>query len=348
MKIDTILGQQHKRKIKFDPELHKYTDEYGKTYTSVTQLIGTIEPQFDTEFWSMYRAIDQTGIYKPRPDPVNRQITVWYNSTWQTFSIDLLYSGILPVVKTPGRIVGEWKETTEEACAWGTVKHNYLEECINRFTKTGGTTFNYVADDKGYTFKVASLEEFDRSPLVITYPAIASLLRKLIQDGYVLYAELRVYDPEALIAGTIDLIAIKQGKFVIVDWKTNRKPLKFEAGYYKKQWDETRTIKYETDIWVSNEARLLYPLMDVPYCKGSIYTLQLSLYAYICERWGLTFEYAKLCHIRPKVGKRKEILYDEVGNRIEEEPEIYSITYNKGAIERLVHFHKQNNQHEQN
>ena len=87
-----------KRIITFDEGLHKYSDEYGKVYTSVTQLIHKVAPTYDTEFWAMYRALDQAG-YKPRPFPEVRVIEVLYNGKRQRFELSSLLNGILPVNK---------------------------------------------------------------------------------------------------------------------------------------------------------------------------------------------------------------------------------------------------------
>lgn len=338
-----------RRIITFNEADHTYRDEYNDNYISATTLIGTVQKPYDTEFWSVYRQVDRAGVYSPRPYPEEREIQVTHNGVKRRYSIGLIKSGILPGVQSNHSVKKEWKESTEESCTWGTDKHNYLEYCINRFysdhVSDSRSEFNKLtevtgrlSENQSYRFKVVSVEELNNSPLKDTYPKVYNILVSLINKGYTLYAEVRVYHPDYLVAGTIDVLAIRGKEFVIVDWKTNKKPLKFIPGYYKKVWDPTRTYKYETDEWVDKEERLLYPLNDLMNSKGMIYTLQLSLYAYIMECWGYTVKALILCHIRPKLDEEKRIVYDANGDRIELPAEIYMIDYKKGAIQRLFEF----------
>lgn len=332
-----------KRIIKFDEPSHTYTDEFDLPYTSVTQLISTRESKFDTPFWSMYRAIDQIASYKPRPFPEEQKIELTYLGVRRQYQLSTLYLGIVPLLKSPEEIRTEWQVTTEEACEWGHNKHSYLEGCVDRFASTRSTAIHEMQESistRGFSFKVMNVQQLEQSPLQFTYPAIYRELELLVKGGWALFAEKRVYDSEYRIAGTIDLLAIKGGKAIIIDWKTNRKKLKFTSGYYKKEWNAQRTAKYETDQWVATKAVFLDPLKFLSHCKGNVYALQLSLYHYLCERWGFPREATTLVHIRPKCTPEGEIMLDETGDRIEMEPEFYDMPYLRREVSILTEWHK--------
>jgi hypothetical protein len=149
-----------------------------------------------------------------------------------------------------------------------------------------------------------------------------------------------VYNPDYLIAGTIDLLFVKGKHIYIMDWKTNRKELKFKAGYYKKEWNANRSKKIETDIFIPTNDKLLHPLSHLPACKGIIYTLQISLYLYLCELWGYEYAGSVLCQIRPKVDDNKEVIYLPDGDYEEHEPTFFNLAYMRNEIQTLLNWHK--------
>ncbi len=335
-----------KKKIFFNEELHKYTDEDNKVYTSVTQLIGKVEPKYDEEFWAIYRVIEQKG-YKPRPFLEQRIIEITWQGKRQKFFLDAFINGLLPIKKEAFQVKKDWEDIKNAACRWGTTKHEFLEDSLNKILDTGTYSIDAIkrnVETEGFAFKVTNRKELEESPLRFAYPLIYRQICKYIDEGWTLFSEKRVYDAEYLIAGTIDLLLVKNGECFIIDWKTNRKPLKFISGYYKKEWNEDRTEKYETTEWVDRDDRLLFPLNRVLACKGSTYILQLSLYHYLCFRWGLKPKGTLLVHIRPKLDNRGKIILDEKGDRVEEEPEFYTLPIWKEEVRLLVEWHKMNHQ----
>lgn len=328
------------RTITFDPGPHTYKDETGAVYTSVTTLIGQVQNEYDAEFWAMYRAIDGEGIYKPRPFPEERMIEVNLAGKRIPLPLEAYYSGAVPLKrKTAEQVTAEWTQLKDEACEWGTAKHEYLEDCIEKFSNTGKVKIHDIQTSmksNGFAFKVTNVQELENSPLKFTYPTIYAKIEQYIKDGWVAYAEKRIYHPTYFVAGTIDLIFVKGKKFFILDWKTNKEKLKFESGYFQKEWNRTRTKKIKTDKWVSKDTRLKYPLLSIPDCKGMIYTLQLSLYSFLCEQWGLEYVGTILCHIRPYLDDNDEVVLLPNGDRKEHEPEFYKIEYLKGEVKRLL------------
>lgn len=334
-----------KRTIFFNEELHKYTDEYNNTYTSVTQCISKVEPEYDTDFWAWYRFLDMKN-KKPRPYLKERIIEFNLGHERRRHTIPQFNSGVIGSLNEVKKIKEDWLSIAEEACTWGTNKHNYLEHCIDCITNTKKSTIDIIPYDNAqfdYRFKVTNLKELESSPLQITYPKIYNLIKKYVLDGWVLYAEKRVYSSYHLIAGTIDLLLVRDNECYIIDWKTNRKPLKFESGYYRKEWNSDRTKKIETDTWVSTKDKFLNPLNLVTYSKGNIYTLQLSSYLYLCYLWGLKPKGATLVHIRPQVDAKGEIIKDNDGNRIEHEPELYEMPIWANEVKLLFQHIRQKN-----
>jgi hypothetical protein len=328
-----------KVKIYFDEPTHTYTDDEGNKYTSVTTYIDEFKKKYDSEFWAMYRALDQMN-YKIKPNPSTRKIWVqtgrgkgkWYGLTE-------LYAGIFPTKKRPQEIQQEWKQTGVVACERGNHKHNFLEDCINDFYNSQGKSadISRVAADQGFILQVRSVAELEGSPMADMEPEVYDMLKRVVADGYTLFAEKRVYSYEHRISGTIDVLAVNDaGEFWIIDWKTNKDPLLFESGYFKKVWDTGRKKKIKTSEFVKKNDRMLPPLSHLHEAKGTLYTLQLSLYAYICELWGLKCKGLVLTHIRPILDVYDEEIPDENGNVQFYKPEFYQLNYLKDEIASIL------------
>ena len=80
------------------------------------------------------------------------------------------------------------------------------------------------------------------------------------------FSEVIVYSKEIAIAGTIDVLMMdkKSGDYVLIDWKTSKK-------IDKTSFNGKKGIKKET--------------CHIDDCKYNHYTLQLSLYRYILEKY---------------------------------------------------------------
>lgn len=282
-----------KRTISFNEQLHRYTDEDNLVYTSVTTLIGKYTPPFNRNYWSKYKA-EQTGLSQQQ-------------------------------------ILENWDNITEEACARGTREHKLLEDSVNGSILPPSEQAKVISEGvekkkllstalvplSGVEFTNVNLDVLAQSELAKKYPEIFSYLRVAILDGAKLYVERRTYSYDHLVAGTIDCLLVKGRQFIIVDWKTNKKEMHFKSGYYKK------VNGIESTQWIDTSDTLLYPLHNLPHCKGAIYTMQLSLYAYILELWGLECKGLVLYHIRP-----------------DHRPKAYNILYDKFSAQILLEHHK--------
>ena len=100
--------------------------------------------------------------------------------------------------------------------------------------------------------------------------------------------ELRIYNEELLLAGTIDLMVVhKDMSISLIDWKTNKAIKK--TGYHHK--------------------RAFVPIEDLHDCNYNKYTLQLSLYAYMMERAGYTIRDLIIVHLMEDKSKEYKVEY---------------------------------------
>ncbi len=81
-----------------------------------------------------------------------------------------------------------------------------------------------------------------------------------------IFPEIIIYSEELKISGTVDILALNKysGKYDIIDWKTSKK-------INKRSFNRKMGIKAST-----------YNIMD---CNFSHYSLQLSMYRYLLERY---------------------------------------------------------------
>lgn len=187
-----------KRNIAFNEKLHTYTDEFGKSYTSVTTLIDKYAPKFDKEKWALIKA-KEAGT-------------------------------------TPEIIKASWEQITDYACEKGSKEHKLLEDSINNATYKREEKYSELKISIGLNIIIntTNLHILANSPLANKYPKIYNYLKEKIEEGWTLHCEKRIYWAEYLVAGTIDLLLIKGKFFIIVDWKTNKDKMMFKSGYYKK------------------------------------------------------------------------------------------------------------------
>lgn len=252
----------------FKEDGHKYTDTFGNEYVSTTTVLHSYKPEFDKSYW-LKRKAKELGISEKRLEK-------------------------------------QWADITDEACKRGTKTHNGLEDSI-KASSMFKQAVKYMIKDNGEMITVADLpninlnvKQLDVKEFIDAtenkYPKIYEIFDYYTNAGYKIYAEIGAFLIDFLLSGTIDVLCIRDDQFVIGDWKTNRGGLKFEAGYYKK--DKTQKPNQLTDVWVSKKDVLLPPVNHLPDCNGSIYNLQLSVYAFMVECiLGIPNAGLWLCHI---------------------------------------------------
>lgn len=335
--MQSLINYREKRDIFFDAPSHTYTDERGNAYTSATTVIGEYKKPFDSEYWLMWSALKKNGyklIYKEE-NPAQHLITIRRGRTPKTYRLQYLYTNAEKILNlSTDAVREEWAETTRVACDKGNEKHDFLEDEINKFSATASIKLDGLkkaSSDSTFGGSVLNRSALDKSAIRTRHPEIYKVLISYLDAGWTIHAEKRVYSAYHLVAGMIDVLLTKGSNFVILDWKTNKKQLHFESGYYKKVGG------IETNEWIKKDDRMLAPINNVADCKGMVYTLQLSLYAYILELWGFKCMGLLLCHIRDIPGQEKVEIKDKKYNT-----KFYDIKYLKGDIHRMINHHVKN------
>ena len=256
-------------RLVFDEPQHKYTDTLGNGYISTTTILHNYQPKFDKSYW-LRKKSKELGISEKKLEQ-------------------------------------QWNTIKDEACERGSNTHNGLEDGIKRGSQFKKAIQYLEARQTGEMITVADIPTIlgnyrllDLSEFIeLTenkYPQIYEVFQRYTDNGYQIYAEIGTFLIDFLVSGTIDVLLLREDKFVIGDWKTNRGGLKFEAGYFKK--DKSQKPAQTTDIWVPKQDFLLPPVNNLPNCNGSVYNLQLSMYAYMVELiLGIPCIGMWLCHI---------------------------------------------------
>lgn len=301
-------------KLIFKEDGHKYNDTNGNDYISTTTILHSLAPAFDKKYW-LRKKSKELGISEKRLEK-------------------------------------QWQDITDEACTRGTKTHNGLEDGI-KTSSMFKSAVKYMIRDNGEMITIADLpninlnvKQLDIKEFIDAtenkYPQVYDIFHYYTNAGYKIYAEIGAFLMDFLISGTIDVLCIRDDKFVIGDWKTNRGGLKFEAGYYKK--DKTQKPNQLTNDWVTKKEFLLPPVNHLPNCNGSIYNLQLSMYAFMVESiLGIPNAGLWLCHIDSdfvlnEYGMPKRFpdgLYHVKKNPVEKTT-VYKMKYLKEEIIRIL------------
>lgn len=297
----------------FEEKGHKYNDTIGNEYLSVTTLIHDYYNNFDAAYWAHKKAREQG--------------------------------------KSEKAILAEWDRIRDEACSRGTKTHNGLEDAIKEVSKFK-SAIQYLTDTtSGRVITIADIPALIPQPLDVDkfieatdnkYPEIYRVFKFYTDKGYVIYSEIGAYLIDYLVSGTIDIFCYRPTDFVILDWKTNRDGLKFEAGYYKK--DKTIIPNQLTNEWIPQpRKKMLPPVSHLADCNGMHYSLQLSMYAIMAEIiLGLPCHGLGLCHIgSPWVtNKYGQPLRDEEGYHVdpygEETVNWFKINYLRNEVIALL------------
>ena len=278
----------------FEEEGHKYNDTMGNEYLSVTTLIHDYYNNFDAAYWAHKKAREQG--------------------------------------KSEKAILAEWDRIRDEACSRGTKTHNGLEDAIKEVSKFKNA-IQYLTDTtSGRVITIADIPALIPQPLDVDkfieatdnkYPEIYRVFKFYTDKGYIIYSEIGAYLMDYLVSGTIDIFCYRPTDFVILDWKTNRDGLKFEAGYYKK--DKTIIPNQLTNEWIPQpKKKMLPPVSHLSDCNGMHYSLQLSMYAIMAEIiLGLPCYGLGLCHIGSPwiTNKYGQPLRDEEGYHVDPDGE---------------------------
>lgn len=262
----------------------------GSRYISVTTLIGEYENKFNESFFSKYKALEALA------DPDHFSLVksgLLATQVWKPDLLDKLNIDKQTFEDKTNEILKSWDDTRDEACSHGSYIHGILEESFY-----GNTHFD--------------LSNLGCPYVCGNYGCIKGNYHLDLENG--IYPEflMSYISPEGLhIAGQADLI-IKSGNDIsILDWKTNREIKK--RSFYNASKKHNIMLKY--------------PLNNIEDCNYNIYTLQLSLYAYMIQKLNPEFNIKdlKIVHI---ARDSKQTIYD--------------LEYRKDDVERMIkHYAKQ-------
>lgn len=256
----------------FDEDRHKYYDDFNNPLTSVTTVIGKYEWKFNVD--EMARVCWKSGLRG--------------NEKYRGKSVE--------------QIKTEWDKVKTTALAQGNEKHNYLEIAVKDASQfyrfhhrhPGNNRRLYTIPDviqhPGYG--ELSLNDFIATGIKDRYPDIFYVIEMFVKQGYRIYSEIGTFNVYLLVTGLIDILLIKDKRFIILDWKTNKARVRFDAGYWEKD-------KYgeSTNVWIPQDHMFKEPLNTLASSVGNKYALQLAIYSYLTMQFGLTLDALVLCQI---------------------------------------------------
>lgn len=178
---------------------------------SITQIINNFK-KFDREFWLAYKALEQIM------DPILfEECKMKMLKSKKVDSVILSNVNLEEFECKKQEIDLEWKQENEEAKRVGTAIHDLI-----RTQLIGGESIKSEFQVIGKL----STEEFDNA-----------------QEG--LFVEHRLEFPieEFVVIGVPDLIKIDKGLVHIIDWKSNKKGIRFKSNYDLAA-KKTRRLKY--------------------------------------------------------------------------------------------------------
>lgn len=233
--------------VAFNDEQHLYFNKTTyETYTSVTQILNQYSQEFDSAFWSSYKALEK--ILSPE---------VWSAVKKSLLATKKIHPKLITKLKideelfkqTQAEILAEYDRKREEACSHGTEVHLRKELAMYGKNKY---------DFRQYGFKDLC-GEFE-----------------CIQNHNILDLDRGVY-PEFLISadfdglmlvGQADIIISNGNDIYVGDYKTNKK-------IDSKSYYDPRTKKY---------VMMKPPLSHLMDCSLVHYQLQLSCYARMLQQ----------------------------------------------------------------
>jgi len=302
----------------FEPKEHRYTDDSNVVYTSATTLIGKYEDKFSDKEVEIAKICAKIGKNPNHPK-------------------FLKYKG-----KSYKKILSEWKNEGDVARDKGNKTHDFLETAVNYsngyglFKKriTGGRIYTILDILTNPKYGQVNLNLFKKHKIDILYPRIYKLIEIFVNKGWKIYAEIGVHSPTFGVSGLIDILAVKGMEFYVIDWKTNKHELKYDAGYWDRDHNK-RILGF-----IKTNEFLKYPLDSIPASTGYKYTLQLSLYDFLVEQYGLKWMGNYLCHIRHHeyVSTDKEVKKDSslLGKTV---VDLHQIKYMKEHVLAMVNDH---------
>lgn len=179
--------------IQFDSKKHKYTRK-GCNYTSVTTIIKKYTPEFDKDYWSLYKAIkavlEKYGEWKDYKWGCGgwENVVSSYNSEGHHHASEIEFK--------KAKLLLQWQKNSKEATEKGSLVHEALENQIIQ-EHGGGKDAKTVKD-------IFPISKPEMLPVLAIIP------------------EAMIWNDRYKIAGQVDYIERKNKKLIIKDYKTSK------------------------------------------------------------------------------------------------------------------------------
>jgi hypothetical protein len=247
--------------IAFVEETHKYFDvtNPNAVFTSVTTLIHNYTQPFDKEFWSAFKAVEKL---LSKDAWVIEKKSLLNSKKFDKQLLEAYDISESDFNKEQQAILDAWDEENRKSCERGTKIHADFEHSFYAKKKD--------IDISKFEIGGKFICEKDRTALDLEngiYPEY--LIHRISEDG-----KLRI-------AGQIDLLVKKGNKIIIGDFKTNRKI-------------ETKSFFNQK---TKQSVKMKYPLNNLDDTNYWHYTLQLSTYAWMIQKYNPEFEIEDLVMI---------------------------------------------------
>ena len=275
--------------IAFEEEAHIYYDvtQPDQKFISVTTLIHSFTQPFDKEFWSAYKALEKL---LDKDSWAIEKKSLLSTKKFDKVLLEMHEIAENDFNREQQAILDAWDEENRKSCERGTKIHADLE---NSFYKKGKDIdiSKYQIGGKFECKKDYNILDLENG----IYPEY--LISRVSPDG-----KLRI-------AGQIDLLVKKGNKFIIGDWKTNKK---IETkSFYNKNTKSSVKMKFPLNI-----------LDDVNYYH---YALQLSTYAWMIQQLDPAYEIEDLVLVH----------FDHEDNMT-----VYHMPYLKDEVIKMLTFYK--------
>lgn len=242
--------------IKYKDINHTYSTIDGVKLTSVTTVLKKYTPEFRSEYWRTYKALQASGYavksdasFKVRRDYIAVNGNQIHYKEVLTGGIDNLQLSITPV-----DLMKEWKYKALVGTTRGTILHNYLEHAW-----------------QGKIFPPLDWQSLIKPDDTSAFAESLHILRR--------QADSFLHDHRHLIPIKLEQI-VGSKKFKIAG--------QIDAILYDPELDEYYLYDYKTDKKIEYDSpfdNFNAPLEYISACNYNKYSLQLGIYKYLLEKY---------------------------------------------------------------
>ena len=256
-------------------------------FVSVTTLIHSFTQEFDKEFWSAYKALEK--LLSKEAWAVEKK-SLLDTKKFDKVLLELHDISENDFNREQQAILDAWDEENRKSCERGTKIHADLENSFYKKKKD--------IDISKFQIGGKFTCEKGKTELDLEYGIYPEYLISRVSD-----------DGKLRLAGQIDLLVKKGNKLTIGDFKTNKKI-------------ETKSFFNQK---TKSSVKMKYPLNNLDDVNYWHYTLQLSTYAWMLQKYNPEFEIEDLVMIH----------FDHDDNMT-----VYHLPYLKEEVIKMLAFYK--------